>query len=166
MVPTLALTAGVNLDEVGISVCAIGGTYFGAYVKLCTALGIPWAVLTDGDPAIRVTGARRKELLVLNANADPDAIFVGATTFEHDVISKSDSNRSKIVEVLTELLDNDAENDRKVVQGWEDKTPNVRDFLDMISNVGGKGRFAQRLASSKLEPPTHLAEALEFLMEL
>ena len=67
MVPSLARLTEVDLDEVGISVCAIGGTHFAAYVKLCTALNIPWAVLTDGDPTIKVTGERRKELLVEQA---------------------------------------------------------------------------------------------------
>ena len=58
MVPSLARFSGVDLDEVGISVCAIGGTHFAAYVKLCTALDIPWAVLTDGDWAALVIQTR------------------------------------------------------------------------------------------------------------
>jgi putative ATP-dependent endonuclease of OLD family len=164
MIPSLARTAGVDLDEVGISVCAIGGTHFGAYVKLCMALGIPWAVLTDGDPTNRVTGARRKQLLEQTADADPNAIFVGTTTFEHDIISESDSNRSVIVEMLAELLD-DAEGHLDTVGGWDGETPEVEEFLDMISTVGGKGRFAQRLASAELDPPAHLADALEYLLE-
>lgn len=166
MVPSLAHTIDVDLDELGISVCAIGGTHFGAYIKLCTALGIPWAVLTDGDPANRVTGARRRQLLVQKAGADPAAVFVGATTFEHDIISASDSNRSAIVQVLTELLDEDAEDDAEIGEEWEDETPEVDEFLDMISKVGGKGRFAQRLATTKLDPPAHLAGALKYLQEL
>ncbi|CCG01026.1 ATP-dependent nuclease [Blastococcus saxobsidens] len=165
MVPSLTQTVDIDLDQLGISVCAIGGTHFGAYVKLCMALGIPWAVLTDGDPTNRVTGARRKQLLEQNAGADPDAVFVGATTFEHDIIAKSDSNRSAIVEVLTELLGDDLEEHSDTLEGWRDDTPDVKDFLAVISTVGGKGRFAQRLASTRLDPPAHLAEALEYLLE-
>ncbi|SEB90941.1 putative ATP-dependent endonuclease of the OLD family [Rhodococcus pyridinivorans] len=163
MVPALARTIGVDLDKVGISVCAIGGTHFAAYIKLCRALGIPWAVLTDGDPDIKVTGARRKQLLEQKIGADPDAIFVGATTFEHDIIVASDSNRSAIVALLTDLLD-DTE-DTRTVKAWEQVTPGVKEFLDMISTIGGKGRWAQRLASTQLCPPAHLAAALECLLE-
>lgn len=166
MVPSLAREVDVDLDELGISVCAIGGTHFGAYIKLCMALGIPWAVLTDGDPTNRVTGARRRELLVEKAGADPAAVFVGAVTFEHDVISASSSNRSTIVQVLTELLDEDAPDDAAIGAAWQDETPEVGELLDMISKVGGKGRFAQRLATTRLYPPEHLASALEYLQEL
>ncbi|RQM31954.1 ATP-dependent endonuclease [Rhodococcus ruber] len=163
MIPSLARTIDVDLDKVGISVCAIGGTHFASYIKLCRALGIPWAVLTDGDPTIKVTGARRKQLLEQGIGADADAIFVGATTFEHDIIVASDSNRSAIVAVLTDLLD-DTE-DIRTVKTWEQATPEVKEFLDMISTIGGKGRFAQRLASTQLSPPAHLAAALEYLLE-
>ncbi|AEF43162.1 Conserved hypothethical protein, nucleoside triphosphate hydrolase domain protein (plasmid) [Hoyosella subflava DQS3-9A1] len=163
MVPSLARTIDVDLDKVGISVCAIGGTHFTAYIKLCKALGIPWAVLTDGDPTIKVTGARRKQLLEQGIGADTDAIFVGATTFEHDIIVASDSNRSAIVAVLTDLLD-DTE-DIRTVKTWEQATPEVKEFLDMISTIGGKGRFAQRLANTQLSPPAHLAAALKYLLE-
>lgn len=166
MVPSLARTIDMDLDELGISVCAIGGTHFAAYIKLCTALGIPWAVLTDGDPANRVTGERRRELLVEKAGADPAAVFVGAVTFEHDIISTSDSNRLAITQVLAELLREDAPEDSEVGESWQDKTPEVGEFLAMISKIGGKGRFAQRLATTKLYPPEHLASALEYLQEL
>lgn len=166
MVPSLARTIDMDLDELGISVCAIGGTHFAAYIKLCTALGIPWAVLTDGDPANRVTGERRRELLVEKAGADPAAVFVGAVTFEHDIISTSDSNRLAIAQVLAELLREDAPEDSEVGESWQDKTPEVGEFLAMISKIGGKGRFAQRLATTKLYPPEHLASALEYLQEL
>lgn len=166
MVPSLARTIDMDLDELGISVCAIGGTHFAAYIKLCTALGIPWAVLTDGDPANRVTGERRRELLVEKAGADPAAVFVGAVTFEHDIFSTSDSNRLAITQVLAELLREDAPEDSEVGESWQDKTPEVGEFLAMISKIGGKGRFAQRLATTKLYPPEHLASALEYLQEL
>lgn len=165
MVPCLAHTLDVDLDEFGISVCAIGGTHFDVYIKLCTALGIPWAVLTDGDPANRVTGARRRQLLVQKASADAAAVFVGATTFEHDLFSASAFNRSAIVQVLTELLDENAEDDVELVKAWENEMPEMGEFLAMISKVGGKGRLAQRLANTRLDPPAHLACALTYLQE-
>lgn len=162
LAPSLARAIDINLDEVGISVCAIGGTHFGAYIKLCRALGIPHVVLTDGDPRNRVTGIRRKELLVSNVGADPHAIFVGTTTFEYDIICASESNRSVIVEVLAELLDEDIE----TVGGWKNATPEVEVFLRSIEAAGGKGRFAQRLAGVALDPPTHFIHALAYLEDL
>jgi hypothetical protein len=36
----------------------------------------------------------------------------------------------------------------------------------MIDRAGGKGRFAQRLASASVTPPAHFAGALAYLKEL
>lgn len=165
MIPSLARFSGTDLDEVGISVCAIGGTHFAAYVKLCEALDIPWAVVTDGDPTIQVTGERRKELLVEQAGADEDAIFVGATTFEHDLIEHSAENRRAIISVITDLLDEAAVTDRATVAAWETAAPSQDEFISMIKDLGGKGRFAQRLAATSLAPPAHLAAAIAHLLE-
>jgi putative ATP-dependent endonuclease of OLD family len=162
----LAKAIDIDLDELGISVCAIGGTHFGSYVQLCKALGIPYAVLTDGDPGARVTGIRRKELLEQSAGADPSAVFVGATTFEYDIICTSNENRSCIVTVLTELLNDSKTGHLQTVAGWDKTSPDAKDFLDMIDQVGGKGRFAQRLASASVNPPAHFADALAYLKEL
>ncbi|WP_029136009.1 ATP-dependent nuclease [Nakamurella lactea] len=166
MAPSLAKANGVDLDEVGISVCAIGGTHFGSYVKLCNALGIPYAVLTDGDPGKPVTGERRKELLEVNAGADPSAVFVGDTTFEYDIVCTSDNNRTSVVSVLRELIGDAATGHLQKVAGWDETTPAAGDFLNMIDQIGGKGRFAQRLASASVTPPAHFANALAYLKEL
>ena len=166
LAPTLARAHGADLDEGGISVCAIGGTHFGSYVKLCTALGIPYAVLTDGDPGKRVTGARRKELLEQDAGADPSAVFVGSTTLEYDILQASDDNRTRIVAVLTELFGDTESIHLETVAGWSQKTPGAEDFLAMIDRAGGKGRFAQRLAGGSVTPPAHFAAALAYLKEL
>ncbi|WHU48690.1 AAA family ATPase [Gordonia sp. L191] len=164
LVPTLARRIPIDLDKAGISVCAIGGTHFSAYIKLCNALGIPWAVLTDGDPDIKVTGNRRKELLEKQIDADPDAIFVGSTTFEHDIVAQSDANRSTILGVLKDLLDDPDDDDIASLAAWDEETPEVKAFLKMITDSGGKGRFAQRLSSTDLDPPQHLADALTWLL--
>jgi len=166
LAPSLAKANGVDLDEVGISVCAISGTHFGSYVKLCKALGIPYAVLTDGDPGKPVTGPRRKEMLEHNAGADPLAVFVGDTTFEYDIVSTSDDNRTRIVTVLTELFGDTASSHLRTIAGWSDTIPAAKDFLDMIERAGGKGRFAQRLAGVSVTPPAHFAAALAYLKEL
>lgn len=166
LAPTLARAHGVDLDESGISVCAIGGTHFGSYVKLCKALGIPYAVLTDGDPGKRVTGARRKELLKQDAGASPGAVFVGGTTLEDDILRASDGNRTLILEVLTELLGETESSHLETVAGWGQATPDREEFLRMIDRAGGKGRFAQRLAACAVTPPAHFAAALSYLKEM
>jgi putative ATP-dependent endonuclease of OLD family len=54
LLPTLAklYDGGLDLDEMGISVCSIAGTNFAPYVKLLgpKGLDIPFVVLTDFDP--------------------------------------------------------------------------------------------------------------------
>lgn len=165
VVPAMCRNVGIDLDEVGISVCAIGGTHFASYIKLCAALGIPWAVLTDGDPANKVTGARRKELLVDETGSDGSAIFVGATTFEYDLVLHSSANREAIVEVLAQLLDQDSQNDPATVEAWSAAAPEQEDFLKMVSTAGGKGRFAQRLANAQISPPAHLDAAIAHLLK-
>jgi hypothetical protein len=40
---------GLDLDKLGISVCAVHGTHFDSYTRFCDALEIPWAVITDRD---------------------------------------------------------------------------------------------------------------------
>lgn len=166
MAPSLAKACGVDLDEVGISVCAIGGTHFGPYVRLCSALGIPYVVLTDGDPGKQVNGARRRELLKEHAGADLSAIFVGAATFEYDLVCASDDNRTRIVAVLMEMFGDAESRQLDTVADWGETTPTAKDFLDMIDRVGGKGRFAQRLASTSVTPPAYFADALAYLKEL
>ena len=52
LVPAFAEALGIHLDQLGISVCSVGGTNFAPYVKLLgsTGLAIPHVVLTDLDP--------------------------------------------------------------------------------------------------------------------
>ena len=121
---------------------------------------------TDGDPGNQVTGARRKEFLQKNAGADPTAIFVGDKTFEYDIVCTSDDNRIRVMAVLTDLLGDMATSHLQAVAGWGHTTPSGKDFLDMIDRAGGKGRFAQRLASASVTPPAHFADALAYLKEV
>ena len=52
LLPALAKSNGIDFDELGISVCSVGGTHFRAYIELLgdRGLDLPVAVLTDGDP--------------------------------------------------------------------------------------------------------------------
>src|SRR3546814_6494779 len=53
LIPAFAAASDISLDEHGISICSVSGTNFKPYAKLLSALGIPFAVITDYDP---VTG--------------------------------------------------------------------------------------------------------------
>ena len=50
VIPLLARSLEMDLDALGLTVCAVGGVHFYPYVKFLRALGIDHAVITDGDP--------------------------------------------------------------------------------------------------------------------
>jgi putative ATP-dependent endonuclease of OLD family len=169
LLPELARHSGMDLDQLGTTVCAIHGTHFSSYVRFCRALGIPWAVLTDGDPKPDGTlaGETRASKLVDRLDsagmARDNGIFVGSTTFEFDLLSASDANRHACADVLGELVPS---KHLETVEAWRDATPAKTDFLSMIDRAGGKGRYAQRLSARELELPDYAAEALRYLAEL
>jgi putative ATP-dependent endonuclease of OLD family len=164
LVPQLAADAGVDLDAAGISVCAIHGTHFDVYARFLTALGIPWAVLTDGDPAkddpSKRAGTRRASR-ILNAIAQPDAddpaehgIFVGDVTLEQDLYETAD-NAPVCMAALAEL----------VPRVEADDTLDAAEFMTKVKNR--KGRYAQRLAQTDevLTAPPYVQAAIDYLTE-
>jgi hypothetical protein len=64
LVPRIAHLHGKALDSLGVSVSSVGGTHFNSYVRLLTALQVPFAVITDGDPGTRWPGPARAESLL------------------------------------------------------------------------------------------------------
>ena len=50
LLPIFAKTVGHPLDDIGVTVCSVGGTNFTPYAKFLTALGIPFSIATDWDP--------------------------------------------------------------------------------------------------------------------
>ncbi len=168
LVPIMAAQMGMNLDKLGISVCAIHGTHFGSYVQFCAALSIPWAVLTDGDPDSdgASQGDKRAAELIASLGLDgtPQAhgCFVGQTTFEYDLVTSEPLNVAAAFDALSELS---AAPSKAVIMAWGDQVPDQDAFLRAIKNAGGKGRYAQRLAESTIHPPRYVAEALRHLAE-
>jgi putative ATP-dependent endonuclease of OLD family len=168
LVPKLADALGMNLDKLGISVCAIHGTHFGSYVQLCNALEIPWAVLTDGD--VNKEGAREGdaraaallELLGREGVARDNGIFVGSRTYEYDLLEAAPSNVTAAFDSLKELCK--APSVAKI-DSWQNRDPGHDEFMPMIKNAGGKGRYAQRLAVRLVHPPQYVADALHYLEE-
>lgn len=166
LVPAMARTMSLDLDKLGISVCAIHGTHFSSYVSFCHALGIRWAVITDGDvtkndePGQARAQALLAQLGVEGTPAD-HGIFVGTTTFEYDMLgTDGDQNRQTCYATLSALC---AAPSRSVIEGWAQQAPDYASFITMIKNAGGKGRYAQRLALTAVQPPQYVADALTYL---
>ena len=165
LLPTMADQMGMDLDKLGITVCAIHGTHFGSYVAFCNALGIRWAVVTDGDTttATGTTGQSRAQALLtdLGRGGTPaeNGIFVGDNTFEYDVAGIED-NHGPCYDVLTELC---AAPSQATVESWKELSPDYESFMKVVTNAGGKGHYAQRLALRAVKPPAYIAEALSYL---
>lgn len=161
LMPLFAADQGQNLDKLGVSVCAIHGTHFTVYARLLTALGIPWVVITDGDPSKvnpdDLKGVRRAERIVealaLDVAEPAEAgIFVGQSTLEHDLYEAGDDMAEacrKALESLGVTVDHDLDADG---------------FLRKVKSR--KGRFAQRLAArhESLEAPEYVAQAINYLI--
>lgn len=168
----MARHEGVDLDALGITVCAIGGVHFEPYVRFLAALGTPHAVITDGDPRgpLQRTGEHRmKQLATKLADEDQDprdrGLFFGEHTLERDFVEVAESNAAAVLKALghytwgpqradeleTARADGHLDGDRLMV------------FVEAV----GKGRFAQRLAGDVLElaPPAYVRDALAYLRE-
>jgi putative ATP-dependent endonuclease of OLD family len=168
LVPVLARAEGIDLDKVGITVCAIHGTHFASYARFLEALGVRWAVITDGDPrpAGESGGERRARRLmeVLNKDGEPEdeGIFVGETTFEFDLFEVDEDNAEACLDALEGLAA--AAKSLARVEEWREEGPDEGDFMALVNRIG-KGRLAQRLAQGNLEPPQYVADALDYLAE-
>ena len=168
LLPGLAAALGMDLDKLGVTVCAIFGTHFSAYARFCQALGIPWAVLTDGDPADDRTlagearGRRLLERLGRPGDLAANGVFVGSTTLEYDVFTCSPGNQAACCLVLSEFAQSPAQRAR--LDSWAGSQPDRTEFLAAVSQIGGgKGRFAQRLSTRRLDPPAYIKDAVSYL---
>jgi putative ATP-dependent endonuclease of the OLD family len=162
LIPDLAVPLGLDLDALGISVCPIHGTHFDVYARLLTALAIPWAIITDGDPkrgdqgTLLGTSRAKRILTALNRRDENPAdvgILVGDVTFEHDLYQVDRANAKACRTALGELT----------TSVTEDDALDADDFLRKLKRR--KGRFAQRLAAGEIEltPPRYVADALHYL---
>ncbi|MFD8155932.1 ATP-dependent nuclease [Streptomyces malaysiensis] len=172
VIPRLSEAHGIDLDKQGITVCAIHGTHFLAYLKFCRALGIPCAVITDGDVQkdkkgnVRQAGWLRAQrfMTAMGEHGDPtDAgIFVGETTFEYDLLLATPRNLTAGVEALKEA----AVNPKTLsdIERWGANEPKYDAYMSMIRRVGGKGRYANSLLSRTLELPSYVRSAIDYLV--
>jgi putative ATP-dependent endonuclease of the OLD family len=181
LVPAFATALDIHLDEQGISVCSVGGTNFAPYVKLLgqAGLAIPYVALTDFDPveghAPLARGRVQKLLEIVEPGPDYDnladaaifrrgnrhGIFVNSNTLEPELFTSGFARRMGQV-LKSELPLRQPTQDR--IDGWvaAPETLDVARLLGLIERIG-KGRFAQRLASSATARrcPTYIRVALE-----
>jgi putative ATP-dependent endonuclease of OLD family len=167
LLPSFATTLGLDLDKEGISICSIHGTHFESYVKFCNALGIRWAILTDGDlDAAGISAGQTRATRILGAldktgRPEDSGVFVGADTLELDIY-QTGSNMTVLDGLLCELGNSKTAGR---VAGWLGQ-PTKQELTDEIKTAGGKGRFAQRLAAEPISAPTEVADALQYLVSM
>ncbi|SDH59608.1 putative ATP-dependent endonuclease of the OLD family [Lentzea fradiae] len=167
LVPAFARSLGIDLDKEGITVCAVHGTHFSTYVRFCEALGLPWAVITDGDvdskgrSAGEARAAKLLDVLGLTGSPEDHGIFVGDTTLEYDLVTTRPQNVEPVFSVMKELC---AAPSAAVVDAWKGAVPDQEEFMRIVGNAGGKGRYAQRLSVRDIAPSDHVEKALRHLV--
>jgi putative ATP-dependent endonuclease of OLD family len=162
--------ATVDLDEHGVSVCAVHGTHFRSYVRFLTAIGTPYAVITDGDPATGTgrTGAERVDSLAaaIDQTAEPAelGLFCGEATFESDLFDASDGNQAGMIQALLSFKWSAATR-ASLQTASDDGSLDAPAMLTRIERLS-KGRYAQRLSAQvdSLDPPAYVQEALDHLL--
>jgi predicted ATP-dependent endonuclease of OLD family len=194
LAPRFAAALDIDLDRLGITVCAIHGTHFGSYARFLAALEIPWAALTDGDPDAPQTGQARADALLDRLGCAGEApedvgIFVGATTLERDIYDRNANNRVRCLKALRseripqrdlQTVEDALRREqaallryraaRRRAEGERVAPPapilNSENFLAIVKKAG-KGSFAQRLAGSTSppRPPAHFQRAIERLTQ-
>ena len=115
----------------------------------------------DGVPAGKKRAQRILDQVRLTGSPDDHGIFVGNSTFEYDLVNADASNIQGCFNTLREL---GSARVQEKVDTWNGAVPAYEDFMKAIDNIGGKGRFAQRLALTALQPPAYVAAALDYLM--
>ena len=168
----MAVHEGVDLDALGITVCAIGGVNFRPYLRFLRALGTRCAVITDGDPRgpKSRTGAIRMSTLAKEIggdDADPAdfGLFHGNHTLELDVYEADATNAAALLGALDHFKwGNERENELQTAIAGDGLAP---DRLMTFIEATAKGRFAQRVAGDNdtLVPPQYVGRALEYLTE-
>ncbi len=191
LIASFANTLGFNLDDLGITICNVGGAYFEPYVKLALSLSLPFVVITDWDPMesrdplfvgrslklIELIKKHRGQQLSLNeqtelrgdsnrlkqlASSEFD-IFSNDTTFEVELAQTPDTSN-----VLLDILDAEkyGKTRAKRIQDWKANRATIdpEQLLSIIADIG-KGRLAARLASQglSLQPPPYIRDALNRL---
>ena len=187
--PIFASSLGHSLDELGITVCNVGGVNFRPYVKLAEALKRPYCVITDWDP---LDGSKpplgRKRTLDLwqdmltirgqplltppqlakweamdhaafSVDAAKTRVFLNDQTFEVSV-----ANTPALLHPLLDILgqqDFGSVRTARIAAWRGGAAVDAAQLLAMIASIG-KGRLGARLAKKAvgLKPPTYIESAI------
>ena len=184
LLPVLAKQQGIDLDELGISVCSISGTNFRPYLTLVgpRGLNLPFAALTDFDPRKpKEDGTPRAPLgpdrvvfqmvvaLIpkaiwddsdfedLSQMAPRHGVFLNSHTFEVDLFKSG--LKDHFVEAMDAIGTTGPMKERMKTLAAD---PHLLDdplgdnVTKFLADIEtvGKGRFAQRLASIVAESDT------------
>ena len=189
LIPAFAEKLNINLDELGISVCSVGGVNFEPYIKLLgpSGLNIPFVIVTDRDPKetkLSLAFNRTIRILELIDNsfkkervdredeeklyraAQESGIFVNDSTLEFELFNNG--LKKDFQEILLK-----EQNFGKVYCGIiqrcvSSKTPVFEKKLIKAVERVGKGRFAQLLADrvTKETCPEYIGNALVYIKNL
>jgi putative ATP-dependent endonuclease of OLD family len=189
LLPIFALSLGHSLDELGITVCNVGGVNFRPYVKFAEALRLPYCVITDWDPldgSKPPLGMKRtldlwQDILTIRAQpvlsppqraqwealeyatfsveAAKSNIFLNDQTFEVSV-----ANTPALLHPLLDILgEQDFGSVRtKRIAAWRaGAAVDPAQLLAMIASIG-KGRLGARMAKKAvgLRPPAYIESAI------
>ena len=193
LIPAFADEMGISLDEHGISVCSVAGTNFEPYVKLLSALGIPFSLITDFDEIdgtprsynrclklTRIIDTARDgddtdglidEIEAMESYAESFAKFEEFGIFVNDDTLESELFEGDYCEAMIATLreHNFSAERNAMLDDWEAKPAEYdrKKLIRMIEQMG-KGRFAQRLATRVpgSEVPTYIASAINNVVGL
>lgn len=193
LVPVFAETMGSPLDHHGLTVCSVGGTNFRPYAKFLTALGIPFAIITDWDPRAgakalginrslrlvktieRVRTGEVPTTLIEELEAIEDGNDFGQRCEEFGIFSNFDTLEVDLfnddgftADIIKTLRKHGFSAQREAhIDGWEadPESLDIEKYLSLIETIG-KGRFAQRLASRVMgiEPPAYIRSAIDYVV--
>jgi len=150
LLPALARIAGGNLKDSSVTVLNADGINFNAFIPLLgnSRLGLPVAILTDGDdkartgiPSATATGLKAKEAEVPNLRVE-----FGEVTFEHE-LARSSVMLPFLVESFRRLRPSLGNALQTILAGLDTTEEKADAFLaEFLRSETSKGEFAQELA--------------------
>lgn len=167
LIPALARSVGIDLEEAGVSVISVDGLAFGPFISLFDDGGLPHrcVILTDSDSTVSDDGEPVNSATAdaLTARATQNvSVFLSERTFEWDLAKTNAESPQALLEALGKVKPRV----RARIAAAQYATPDAfaTDFLSAVADV--KGRFAQELAeilgatAATITAPTSVTRAI------
>jgi putative ATP-dependent endonuclease of OLD family len=192
LLPVFATSIGIDLDDLGVTVCNVGGVNFRPYVKLAMKLGLPWSVITDWDPILngQPLGIRRtldlnddmrihggqpplappqrdqiaaQPITQFQATFAPHGIFLNNHTFEV-AVAQTPALLNPLLDILAAQEFGAVRTARLAAWRANPATVDAGQLLAIISDIG-KGRLSGKLAQAVagFAPPAYIADAINYV---